>query len=82
MAFAVPVRSALYSKLEIRPGPTHKAFESFRFFSKWPLLPGVQRSGKAFRAGMCLLQGIPRSVGAEYFPAWFPVLSHLVFASG
>lgn len=46
MAFAVPVCSALYSKLEIRPGPTHKTLESFSFFSKWPLLPGVQGSGK------------------------------------
>lgn len=82
MALATPVCSALYSKLAIRPGPTHKAFESFRFFSKWRWLPGVQGSGKDARPGMCPLQGISWSVGAGSFPAWFPVLSHLVFASG
>lgn len=77
MAFDVPFCSDLYSKPEIRQ---HLSLSSF--FLKWGLLPGVQGLGKDLRVGMCHLQGISWSVGAEYFPAWFPVLSHLVFASG
>lgn len=44
--------------------PHTQSIRVFRFFPQWPLLPGAQASGKALsRAGMCLLQGIPRAVG-------------------
>lgn len=42
----------------------------------------MQGLGKDLRAGMCGLQGISWSVGAEYFPGWFLVLSHPIIASG
>lgn len=38
--------------------------------------------GRVSGLEVCLLLGIFWSVGAEYFPAWFPVLRHLAFAGG
>lgn len=63
---------ALTFKAEVRRGPTHKAFQSFRSFPKRRVPPGARGLGKDVRPGTRLLQGYFSVCGYRVFSASVP----------